>query len=197
MPSRSLGGVTDSKVLDMQNGIERFQTLLFATQSGINFITCAGSYEATLARALELLPIDNELTGIVLRAAEGIRIDEEALAFDVIKNVATTIKKGKTFLNELHTSKNFRKELYMPSLADRTRRTAWYKKGAKTFVDVARERVEDLLASFKEYSLPREIDQKLQNYLKEVDKKSFEYYVEQEGISQGAVMLPDGKELST
>ncbi|MHA1803370.1 MAG: trimethylamine methyltransferase family protein [Promethearchaeota archaeon] len=196
IPSRSLGGVTDSKALDMQNGIERFQTLLFATQSGINFITCAGTYEATLAGALELLPIDNELMGMALRAAEGIKVDEETLAFDIIKRVATSSAKGKIFLNEIHTSKHFRKELYMPSLADRTRRTTWYKKGAKTLIDVAKEKVEKLLASFKEYTLPREIDQELQNYLEEVDKRSFEYYVKQEGISQGGVTLPNGKELS-
>ncbi|MHA2128625.1 MAG: trimethylamine methyltransferase family protein, partial [Promethearchaeota archaeon] len=51
IPSRGPGGVTDSKVLDLQNGFERLQTLMLAVQSGINYITCAGTYEATLVEA--------------------------------------------------------------------------------------------------------------------------------------------------
>lgn len=193
IPSRSLGGVTDSKTLDMQNGIERFQTLLFAAQSGINFITFAGTYEATLAGALELLPIDNDLAGMVLRAREGIKVDEEAIAFDIIKKVATDPKKGNTFLNEPHTSKHFRKELFIPSLADRNRRNAWLKKGGKDIVAVAREKIESILKNFKEYPISPEKDHQLNEYMKMVEKRSFEYYVQEEGISKASVSLPDGK----
>ena len=40
IPSRGPGCVTDSKCLDLQNGIERMQTLMFAAQAGINYIFC-------------------------------------------------------------------------------------------------------------------------------------------------------------
>ena len=55
IPSRGPGACSDSKLLDLQNGVERLQTLLLAAQAGINYLTCAGTYEATLVEALELL----------------------------------------------------------------------------------------------------------------------------------------------
>ncbi|MFX1324665.1 MAG: trimethylamine methyltransferase family protein, partial [Promethearchaeota archaeon] len=55
IPSRGPGAVTDSKCFDIQNGYERFMTLLCSTQAGINYITCSGTYEGTLVEALELL----------------------------------------------------------------------------------------------------------------------------------------------
>jgi len=197
IPSRALGGVTDSKTLDMQNGFERFQTLLFAAQAGINFITFAGTYEATLAGALELLPIDNELAGMVLRASEGIKVDEQTIAFDLIKKVATSTTKGNTFLNEPHTSKYFRKELYIPTLADRNRRNTWYKNGAKDLIAVAKEKVDTILKNFQEYPISPDKDKKLKEYMKMVDERSLEYYVKEEGISRTNVSLPDGKEIQT
>jgi trimethylamine--corrinoid protein Co-methyltransferase len=109
IPSRALGAVTDSKCFDLQNGFERLQTLMFTALAGINFITCAGTYEATLAGALELLPIDDELAGIVLRALDGVTVNEDTIGFDVIKKVATSTQKGVTFLGEKHTLKHMRK----------------------------------------------------------------------------------------
>ena len=110
IPSRALGSVTDSKCLDLQNGIERFQTLMFAAFAGINFITCAGTYEATLAGALELTVIDNEIAGMVERALEGIKVNENTIGLEVIEKVATSKVKGATYLGEKHTRKYMKEE---------------------------------------------------------------------------------------
>ncbi len=195
IPSRALGGVTDSKCLDLQNGFERFQTLMFAAQAGINFITCAGTYEATLAGALELLPIDNELVGMVKRALEGITINENTIGLDVIKKVATSTAKGVNYLGEKHTLKNFGDELFRPKLVSRDRRTTWRKKGSKDIIAVATEMVENLLENFTEYELPADIDTELKAYMKKVDERNLEYYKKAEGISAPSVTLPDGMEI--
>ncbi|TXT63091.1 MAG: hypothetical protein BAJALOKI1v1_790004 [Promethearchaeota archaeon] len=193
-PSRGPGAVTDSKVLDLQNGVERLQTLMLAAQAGINYITCAGTYEATLVEAFELLLIDDELVGMVKRALEGIEVNEKTIALDVIEKVATSQKKGATFLGELHTIKNMKKELYMPNLMDRNRRNTWWKKGGKDIIERARERVEDVLKFHVSPKIPVDMDNALQDYLKKVEARTLNDYMEAENLSSAVAPVP-GTEL--
>ncbi|TFG08076.1 MAG: hypothetical protein EU539_03340 [Promethearchaeota archaeon] len=195
IPSRGLGGVTDSKCFDIQNGLERYQTLMFAAQAGINYITCAGTYEATLAEALELLLIDDEIAGMINRAFEGIEVNEERIGLDVIKKVATETKPGATFLSERHTRNFMKKELYMPKLLDRNRRSTWRKKGSKEIIDSTTEKIKDILNNFKEYELTPEIDKELKDYMKMAGERTYDYFRKAEGISTDSVSLPDGIEI--
>jgi len=194
IPSRGPGSITDSKVLDVQCGFERLQTLLVAAQAGINYITCAGTYEETLVESLELLVIDDELVGIVKRLLEGINVDEETIALDVIKKVASNPKKGVNYLGEAHTRKFMRKELFIPTLIDRNRRSTWRKKGSKDIIGRAGEKVEHILQSFIPPELDKEIERELLDYIKVVEKRTLDYYKNKEGISSGSVSLP-GKEI--
>jgi len=196
IPSRGVGGVTDSKCFDLQNGFERFQTLLFAAQSGINYITCAGTYEATLVEALELLLIDDELVGIVKRALEGITVNEETIALDLIKKVVTNSKKGANFLGERHTAKYMKTELYIPNLIDRNRRTTWRKKGSKDIVAKAGEKIEQILQNYKPPEISAEIEEQLKKYIEKVEERSFEYYKNAEGISAESISIA-GTEIKT
>ncbi len=196
IPSRSIGAVTDSKTLDMQNGLERFQTLLFAANAGINFITCASTYEATLAGALELTVIDNELIGMVKRAIEGIKVTDDTIGLDVIEKVATNLDKGATFLGESHTRNYLKKELYIPELSDRNRRSSWQKSGSKDLIVKAKEKVDRLLKDFTEYKIEEDIEKELQNYVELVSKRTYEDYTKIENIGKSNIRFPDGKDSS-
>ena len=195
IPTRALAGVTDSKCFDIQNGFERFLTLMFAAQAGINFITCAGTYEATLAGALELTAIDNELAGMVKRAFEGIEVNEDTIGLDVIRKVASSTRKGVNFLGEKHTRKYMKNELYIPTLIDRNRRTSWFKKGAKDIIANSAEKVNEILQNFVEYEIPADIDSKLKEYMKKVDERTLDYYMKEEEISATNVNVVDGVEI--
>ncbi len=190
IPSRGPGGITDSKVLDIQCGFERLQTLLIAVQAGINYITCAGTYEETLVEALELLVIDDELVDIAKRLLEGINVSEETIALDVIKKVVTNPKKGVNYLGEAHTRKFMREELYFPVLIDRNRRSTWRKKGSKDIITRAHDKVEKILQSFTAPEVDKEIEKQLLNYIKDVEKRTLDHYKNAEGISSGSVSLP-------
>ncbi|MFW9874754.1 MAG: trimethylamine methyltransferase family protein [Candidatus Thorarchaeota archaeon] len=192
IPSRGPGLVTDSKLLDLQNGFERFQTLLLAAQAGINYITCAGTYEATLVEALELLVIDDELVGMVKRALEGINVNEETIGLETIKKVATSDKPGTNFLAEKHTRKYMKKELYMPihKLSNRDRRTTWRKKGSKDIIESAKEKVDQILSQFTPRDLSPDIESKLQKYIKKVEERTLDYYMKAEGLRSGTISLP-------
>jgi len=189
-PSRGPGCVTDSKIIDLQNGFERMQTLMLAAQSGINYITCAGTYEATLVEALELLLIDDELVGMVKRALDGIKVNEDTIALDLIEKVAISEKKGSTFLGEMHTLKNMKKSLYMPKLVDRYRRNTWWKKGAKDIIERAGEKVDEALKNHIRPKVSNEIEQQLQEYLEKIESRSLKDYMEAEGLSSAAAPVP-------
>ena len=195
IPSRGPGCGTDSKVLDLQNGYERLQTLMLAAQAGVNYITCAGTYEATLVEALELLVIDDDLCGMVKRAIEGVLVNEDTIGLDVIKNVATSEVKGVNFLSEKHTRKYMKSELYMPRLGDRSRRTTWRKKGAKDIIQRAREKVNKILEDHQPNELSKEVEEKLTEYIKVVEKRSFDDYKRAEGLMVDSITLPDGIEI--
>ena len=195
IPSRGPGCGTDSKLLDMQNGYERLQTLMLAAQAGINYITCAGTYEATLLEALELLLIDDDLIGMVKRAMEGIKVNDDTIGLDIIKKVVTTEQKGVNFLAEKHTRNHMKQELYFPKLSDRNRRSTWYKKGEKDVITRAGERIKELLESHQEKELPKELDQKLIKYIRDVEARNFDDYKKAEDLMVDSITLPDGIEI--
>lgn len=189
IPSRGPGSVTESKCFDLQNGFERLQTLMLAAQAGINYITCAGTYESTLAEALELLIIDDELAGVVKRLLDGINVNEDTIGLDTIKKVATERKPGANFLGEKHTREHMKNELYIPKLIDRNRRTTWRKKGSKDIITTAREKVDQILQNYIPPEIPVEIETQLQDYIKKVETRSLEYYKNAEGISASSISI--------
>jgi len=195
IPSRGPGAGTDSKVLDLQNGYERLQTLMLAAQAGINYITCAGTYEATLVEALELLVIDDDLVGMVKRTMDGISVDEDTIGLDVIKRVATSQKKGVNFLAESHTRKYMKSELYIPRLSDRSRRSTWQKKGSKDIIERAREKVNEILKLHQPNKLDNIMEDQLLKYMKEVQSRTFDDYKKAEGLMVDGITLPDGIEI--
>ena len=195
IPSRGPGAGTDSKLLDLQNGFERLQTLMLAAQAGVNYITCAGTYEATLVEALELLVIDDDLIGMVKRAIEGVKVTEDTIGLDVIKKVATSDIKGVNFLGEKHTRDHMKSELYMPRLADKSRRSTWWKKGAKDIIERAREQVDQILKDHQPNVLDNQIESELLEYKKMVESRTFDDFRKAEGLLEGGFTTADGIEI--
>ncbi|MFX0041504.1 MAG: trimethylamine methyltransferase family protein [Candidatus Hodarchaeota archaeon] len=181
IPSRGPGLVTESKCFDIQNGYERFMTLFFAANAGINYITCCGTYESSLAEALELLVIDNELIDIVKRGMDGIRVDDEALAINEIKRVAT---EGKNYLMLKHTAKNTRKELFVPLLSDRNRRTIWQKAGATDIIERAKLKVEEILENQKGPGISSDVDFKLKECYKKISSRTYDDFRKAEEMEE-------------
>jgi len=184
IPSRGPGLVTESKCFDIQNGYERFMTLFCAANAGINYITCAGTYESSLAEALELLVIDDELIDIVKRGFNGIRVDDESIAIDEITKVAS---EGKNYLMLKHTSKNIRKELYVPKLADRDRRGTWQRNGAKDIILRAKEKVDTILDTQKGPGISKDVEEKLEKYFKIISSRSYDDFRKAEDMDEAAV----------
>ncbi len=193
IPSRGPGCVTESKCFDIQNGAERLITLFCSAKAGINYITCAGTYESSLSEALELLVIDDELCSIVKRGIEGIKVDENSLAIEQIKEVANT---DKAYLMLKHTAKNTRKELFVPQLMDRERRGKWTKEGSKDIIERAGEKVKEILDTQQGPGYSDNVDEELKEYLKIISARTMDDYRKLEGMDEeeGSLDVP-GKDL--
>jgi len=157
LPFYSTGGMTDSKALDSQSGYESSLTNLLCALAGANFIhDAAGLMEFAMTVSYEKFVIDNEILGMVMRAVKGIRVDDDTLAFDLIKQVGP----GGNFVTAKHTRRYMRSEHYQPSLSDRESREDWESKGKRVTWEKASEIVKQIMAN-NGYSLPVTIKNKI------------------------------------
>jgi trimethylamine--corrinoid protein Co-methyltransferase len=144
LPYYATAGMSDSKVVDAQAGYESALSVLLCALGGANYIhDAAGLLDFALSVSLEKYVVDNEILGMVMRAVEGIRVNEETLAFDLIKEVGP----GGHFVYARHTRRNMRKEHYQPALSDRDYLEAWRKRGRLDTAARAQRKVQEILAT--------------------------------------------------
>lgn len=128
LPIYATAGMSDAKVNDAQAGYESALTNLLVALAGGNFIhDAAGFLEFCMTASFDKLVIDNEIIGMVMRAVEGIRVDETTLAFDELQKVGP----AGHFVSSRHTRRHMRAEQYRPTLSDRESRDIWQASGAK------------------------------------------------------------------
>ena len=157
LPCRSVGGATESKLEDVQAGAERIGTLLPAVLAGVNFITCGGTLDGTMLESDPMLVLDDELCGAALRLGRGIQVEEETLALELIKEVGLS----GDYLSHPHTVRHFRSEHFIPSLLPRAPFDAWQSAGSRSALDLAKDRVREILAKHQ----PRELDPALESQI--------------------------------
>lgn len=142
LPIYATAGMSDAKVTDAQAGYESALTNLMVALAGGNFIhDAAGFLEFCLTASFDKLVLDNEIIGMVMRAVEGIRVDENTLAFDLIKEMGP----GGHFVSARHTRRFMRKEQFQPLLSDRENRASWEKGGSLDARARAARRAQEIL----------------------------------------------------
>ena len=173
LPSRTLGGTTDAKTLDLQCVLERVANLAPPLLAGVHFVVCAGTLESITTESHALLVLDDEIAGMLLRLARGIEVNENTLALELIKEVGW----AGNYLAQRHTAQNFRREHFLPKLLPRDVRQTWEEKGAKTTLDLAREKVRAILAKHEPRQLDPAVEQELQAYAAMVRERTVaDYY---------------------
>lgn len=172
LPCRSVGMTSDSKVLDMQCALERAATLLPAVLARVDFITCAGTLESTTTESEPLLALDDEFCGMALRLARGVEVNETTLAMDAIREV----KWEGNYVTHSHTARNYRREIFLPRLLARDAREKWEKAGSKTALDLARERVQEILARHQPRELDPAVEKELRQYADKVAQRGLEEF---------------------
>jgi trimethylamine--corrinoid protein Co-methyltransferase len=167
LPCRGTGGNSDSKVVDVQAGIETTLSLMHAAYAGMNFIyDSAGSLDGSITTSYEKIVVDNEVCGMVARTLEGIKVTKDTLAVDEIVKAGPAA----SFLSSQHTMRSFRTEHFLPSMLDRRPRDAWEAAGGKDMAKVARERAKKILKEYQPEPLDKTVLREGEAYVKKVTK---------------------------
>ena len=144
LPTSVGAGMSDAKVPDAQAGYEKgISTVMAGLAGGNRVVESAGMLGSLLGCSFESLVIDNDMLGMAMRAIRGIEVNDETLAVDVIKQVA--LDPGH-YLGHPQTLALMESEYLYPQIGDRNAPGAWEAEGAKTLLETARERVEEMLS---------------------------------------------------
>jgi trimethylamine--corrinoid protein Co-methyltransferase len=153
LPTASNGLTTDSHVCDEQAAIEKLITGYAAVLGGASLSGGAGSLAAVGTASLEQLVIDDDIYERIFRFQEGISINRDTLASEVIAAVGPQHH----FLEQPHTLKYLRQEFRHSKLASRLTPGAWIEQGGRDAVDVAAGRVKTILKRSPESRLAPEV----------------------------------------
>jgi len=155
---------TDAHAPGAQAMMERLMTFLFPALAGIDLINLT-TLETKMTLSLEQWVIEEEVLNAVERLLQGITVDDESLALDVIQEIGP---KG-AFVTVDHTLRHFREELLTPNLFHRQPRDAWEAAGAPDMQTRAREQARRILAEHHPPSLPDDVAVQLDAILKGVE----------------------------
>jgi trimethylamine--corrinoid protein Co-methyltransferase len=129
LPIWAYAGASDSKVMDAQAGAEAMFSIITALLSRANLIHDVGYLEYGSTSSLEMVVMANDLIAMSRFFVDGIPVNEDTLALDVIEKVAKG-GPGFMFLTEDHTLKHFKQAQFLPRLLDRSRYDAWEQSGS-------------------------------------------------------------------
>lgn len=167
----------NSKMPDYQCGYEKAFRVLVAGLSGANTLLLHGSVHGELTHHPLQAILDDDLAGMVGRFMEGVEVNDETLAVDLIEEVGPI---PGHFLNKGHTRKWWKLEQFVPKSADRLTYPEWMKAGKKSSLNYARERMKEILATHKATSLTPGQEEEIERILEEARK----YYKERDLMSQ-------------
>ena len=142
LPSWGYAGHSDSQLPDGQGVMEAAMISLLASLAGANLCHDVGYLDFGRMGSLEQLLIVNEVLSLVRRLNQGIPINDETLALDVIGEAAPT----GNFLGHKHTRRNVRTTQWRPSLLSRLGHQQWQDAGATTLRERAAQQLEQALA---------------------------------------------------
>ncbi len=114
-------GLTDSKRPDAQAGLEAGVTLMLGAAAGADIYGHLGISGVDQASSIEMLLLQHETISYVESVLRDLDFGPAALAVDELAEVGP----GGSFLDRVHTARNFRKSLWFPQLLDRAYYDGW------------------------------------------------------------------------
>jgi len=161
LPSRTMGGLTDSKQIDYQAGAETMQNLALYTMSGVHVINeCLGVMDSITTTSYEKWILDDELLDRLRIFSAGLdQIGAENTLDEMI-----SLGPGGDYLQQASTFQNFR-SLYMPEISDWNTFEDWEEAGKRDVLQIAREKCDHILQERQTILLPVEVDQEIKNFL--------------------------------
>lgn len=133
--------------------------------AGANLIYGAGMLDSGLIFSYAQLVIDNDIFKMIRKMMQGMHVDDENLAVDIIKSVGP----GGDFLMQEHTMKYMRTLPSVPNLIERGNRENWLASGGKGLAACAAERAAEIMANHKPVPLSGGAKSALRRIVEESD----------------------------
>jgi trimethylamine--corrinoid protein Co-methyltransferase len=162
LPVWGYAGHSDSKVVDGQAAADAQGSVLVALLAKTNLNHDVGYLESGLTGSPEMIVLTNEIISLNRKFVAGVRLDDEALALEVIHQVGP----GGDFLSQDHTLDNW-PELWVPQLFNRQRLDAWEAAGAKDIAARLREVTVSLMDRHQVEPLPASVEAEIKAILAE------------------------------
>ena len=166
MCADSCGMTSEIPSWGLQMGLERMMTILFPILGGAESVSgIGGGWEG--ASCLEMMPVDNEILSDVARFMDGIEVDQEHLALEMIDRTGPM----GNFLAQPHTMAFLRKgELRVSNMWDKRTSDKREKQGVKDLRDDARERVKTILKEHEPDPLDRDVVRDMDEVIRQAAK---------------------------
>ena len=139
-------------MVDAQSGHEKTITGILPALAGANVIYGLGMLEMGITFDLAQLVLDHEIARMILHSLQGVPVNDETLAVDVIKEMGI----GKDYM-ENETTYQYMKSQSQAYLLDRRMREDWEAAGSKEMYKRAHEKMIDTLENYKPPALSDDV----------------------------------------
>jgi len=165
LPSRAQTGVTSSKCIDYQAGMETMQSFLYTALAGCDVTSqTAGSLANLMTSSLEKTVLDDELIARVRLLVGGLTFNEEHMGLDMIYEEDF----GGNFLVYDETL-DYCQEAWEPTVSDWNGSDEWEAQGQLESTHRAHAIVEKLLDEAPESVLDEEQERAMLDYLHTIE----------------------------
>jgi trimethylamine--corrinoid protein Co-methyltransferase len=166
LPVWGFAGCSDSKLPDVQAGIESALWILWTSLVGSNLVHDVGYVESGLTCSCEMIVLGDEMIGMVRRLLDGIQITPETLALNAIQEVGP----GGDFITAPHTTEHYRSVWY-PRILDRRPYESWARAGKTTATERARNAARETIEQHQPDRLPEDVLENLHAIVEEADAR--------------------------
>jgi trimethylamine---corrinoid protein Co-methyltransferase len=149
---------SDAIALDEQAAWELMAGILMAALDGANLIHDVGYLGQGLVGNPASIVMCDEIISYVRHILRGFGISKETLAVELVRMVGS----GGNFIQEDHTLRHFRSELWRPRLANRENLEIWAEKGGIRYAEKARLKTLEILAKHQPEGLSSTANEELE-----------------------------------
>ena len=169
LPSTVSAGMTDAKIADAQAGYEKGYTITQSAHAGADMINLSvGMLGSIMVASPEMMVIDNEMCGAILRSVEGVGVRPEHLD---LADIETVTSGDGHYLGHEKTLSLMRSEYLYPVLGDRQSVADWMEAGREDIWMKAERHVQNLLSNPATHLPPKIEDQIRQMFKIDLDEK--------------------------
>ena len=157
---------TGAKEPDWQAAVDDSLSTFASVMSRADMMNGAGLLNGSKILSYPHMVMETEIYSIVQKVADGVVVDDETLALDVIKKVGP----NGTYLAERHTRQHM-KGIWRPTVWDRAPYESWVRDGKKGALEKATEIADDILANYEPAPLAEDVTRELRDIVARADRE--------------------------